>query len=152
MAPLPDKRVAVEEPAFTNIAIDGLGPMWTQEIGRKQPQKTWVLVIICSTTRAINLEILPDLTAESFVTAVRRQIADYGLVRSVRLDNLRSHVRMKTEFDALLRADKFDKVKESFKDKAIKWSFSAVGQPSTNGVVERAVRITKSAILKTLGT
>ncbi len=152
MAPLPDERVAVEEPAFTNIAIDGLGPMWTQEIGRKQPQKTWVLVIICSTTRAINLEILPDLTAESFVTAVRRQIADYGLVRSVRLDNLRSHVRMKTEFDALLRADKFDKVKESFKDKAIKWSFSAVGQPSTNGVVERAVRITKSAILKTLGT
>ena len=150
MAPLPPERLAVTEPAFTHLAIDGMGPVHTTN-GGKKTSKTWVLVITCMVTRAINLEVLWDLTADSFIQAMRRQFADFGLAKTVRLDNLRSHVKMSNELDSLLGVNNLDKIREKFKDKAIKWSWSAVGQPSTNGVVERCVRTVKSAILKSVG-
>ena len=170
MAPLPPERLDVEAPPYTHIAIDGLGPIYTKDFetqisappeGSKRKrdiveqievrEKTWVLVICCMTTRAINCELLESLEAVSFVTALRRHFADFGLAATVRLDNLHSHQRMHDEFEGLLSLEMLDGAKQAFRHKGIKFSWSSVGQPSTNGVVERCVQIVKKTMLKALG-
>jgi len=153
-APLPSQRLALNEPPFANVAIDGLGPLQIAVEGRKQRQKVWVLVLSCMTTRALNLELLEDNSAESFVGAMRRHFADFGKADSVRLDNFPSHKKMADIFENLSSGTlkpNFPLTRRSRKSAAgIKWSWSSVGQPSTNGVVERAVRSTKEALLKTI--
>jgi len=109
------------ENPFTHIAIDGLGPVLVQvpksgsmeETEAEQVQgtkkklfvtaKRWLLVISCMTTRAVNVEVLDNLLAESFVHALRRHFATYGLAKSIRLDNLRSHVKMSKELNSLMK-------------------------------------------------
>jgi len=160
MAPLPKERLAVHEPAFRHIAIDALGPLHIKvdviekrrnkiiESGQEE-RKVWLLVISCMTTRAINIEILHGMMTDAFIHSMRRHFAEFGIAHSVRLDNFRTHQRMSTEFQALLRDTFLTDVRERSQKYGIKWSWSAVGQPSTNGIIERCVRMVKDCLLKT---
>ena len=153
LPPLPAQRLAVNQPPFTHVAIDGLGPVYVaDEDKRKKPKKAWVLVISCMTTRGLNLELLEDNTAESFVQAMRRHFADYGRARSVRLDNFPSHIKMAGLFEKLSKGETVQlHARSRRKTAGIYWSWSAVYQPSTNGVIERAVKSVKEILLKELG-
>ena len=169
MAPLPPERTALSEDPFTHIAIDGLGPVIVQVPKRGDEASTeedraatrkrkafvsakrWLLVICCMTTRAVNIEVLENLYAESFVHALRRHFAAYGMAKSVRLDNLRAHVKMSRELNALLKKTYIYDIHQAAKRLGLAWSWSAVGEPSTNGVVERCVRMVKECLIKTAG-
>ena len=159
LAPLPTERTAVTDPPFRHVAIDGLGPMRIKiEADSEGPaqhrggeSKVWLLVISCMTTRAINIEILHGQTAEAFIHAMRRHFAEFGMAHTVRLDNLRSHQRMSKEFQILLDKTFLSDIREKSKKYGIKWSWSSVGQPSTNGIIERCVRMVKECLLKTVG-
>ncbi len=150
--PLPAQRLAVNQPPFSHVAIDGLGHIFiAPEDKRKKPEKVWVLVISCMTTRGINLELLESNDAESFVQAMRRHFAEYGKARSVRLDNFPSHKKMATLFDQLNKGKTVNiRARSKRKAEGIYWSWSARYQPSTNGVIERAVKSVKEILLKEL--
>ncbi len=149
IAPIPKERMDVYGRPFKHIALDGMGPLQV-ESERGPPKKTWILVFTCLVTRAINLEILKDLTTESFVTALRLHIGVYGEPVSVRLDNLASHVKLSQEVKALKNKWLMAEWEEALSKRGITFSFSRVGQPSTNGIVERMVRTAKSCLAKTL--
>jgi len=169
MAPLPPERSALGERPFTHIAIDGLGPVLVQvpksgtmeETEAEQDQgkkkklfvtaKRWLLVISCMTTRAVNVEVLDNLFAESFVHALRRHFATYGLAKSVRLDNLRAHIKMSKELDSLMKKTFVHDLHAKARELGLVWSWSTVGQPSTNGVIERCVRMVKECLFKSVG-
>ena len=148
MAPLPKERTAVREPPFTNISLDGMGPLQVKE--GEETIKKWLIVFACSLTRAVNIEILDSLTTEAFVRAMRLQFAEFGVAKSVRLDNYRSHIRMANEVASLYESQMMSDAIKKFSDKGIKWSWSSVSQPSTNGIIERMVRCTKECIKKTI--
>ncbi len=151
--PLPRQRLDYLSPPFTNIAIDGLGPLHVRHDEKKKGlKKVWILVISCMTTRGVNLELLEDNAAESFVEALRRHFADFGKARSVRLDNFPSHKRMAELFDSLNSGNTVGlSYRSAQKTAGISWSWSAVYQPSTNGVIERAVKSVKEILLKVVG-
>ena len=151
--PLPKQRLDYLRPPFTHVAIDGLGPLnIARDDNKKGRKKVWILVISCMTTRGLNLELLEDNSAESFVAALRRHFADFGKASTVRLDNFPSHKKMADLFDSLNAGKKVSlSARAQRKTADIKWSWSAVYQPSTNGVIERAVRSVKEILLKILG-
>lgn len=151
--PLPRQRLDYLQPPFTHVAIDALGPVKIAvDGGRKGARKkVWILVISCMTTRGMNLELLETVDTDSFVEAVRRHFADYGKAHSVRLDNFPSHRKMTQLFDALVAGKTVGmRARSKKKTAGITWSWSSVHQPSTNGVVERAVRSVKEILLKIL--
>ncbi len=149
IAPLPRERLDVNNPPFTHMAMDGLGPVYVKtEDGEKI--KKWLLVMCCYVVRAINIEILDDLSADSFVSALRLQFAEFGLPKTIRLDNLRAHVKAAHQIESLMATQIFDSVQQKFRSSGIKFSYSAVGQPSTNGIIERCVRTVKDVLKKTL--
>ena len=152
IAPLPDIRLEPTVTPFKNVALDAMGPLNIQFDYGSTPEtrKVWVLVLTCPTTRAINLETLPKLTTEAFITCMRRHIAEWGMPSTVRLDNFRSHISMSKELTALFDGAWPKDLREKSHMYGIKWSWSQPLQPSTNGVVEICVKLAKEAIKKTV--
>ncbi len=149
MAPLPKWRVDGEAKCFEHVAMDACGPLTVIERSGKLGKRD-ILVFSCLSSRAVNLEVLPDRTIEGFCHAMRRQAAEHGLPKTVRLDNYPSHRGTSKEFDVLFSSHARD-LRCAGPLYGVTWSWSRLHQPSTNGVVERAVKDAKLAILKTLG-
>jgi hypothetical protein len=148
MAPLPSERTAVSVPVFTHIAIDGLGPLMVVD-GRKE-KKVWLLVMTCLTYRAVFIEILDDLSTEAFASALRLEIAQFGTPRTIRLDNFSSHVKLSHQVKDLEAAEAIEGMKNHLSEQGIRWSFACVKNPSSQGVIERMVRLVKDCLKKTL--
>jgi hypothetical protein len=82
--PLPDFRVS-DDPDFSKIGIDFAGPLYVKDIYRRvEMNKCYIAVFTCASTRAIHLELAPDVTADSFIRAFKRFIGRRGVPSCVR--------------------------------------------------------------------
>ena len=68
MPPLPRERLNAETP-FAVCGVDYSGPHHVKQ-GRSHI-KVWIALFTCMVSRAIHLEIGPNLTAETFLEALR---------------------------------------------------------------------------------
>ncbi|VDN57575.1 unnamed protein product [Dracunculus medinensis] len=87
LPPMPnhhDSRT-VRSRIFARIGLDYLGPVTAKtEVGM---EKRWVALFTCFTTRAVHLELADDLSAESFLTVLRRFVARRGCPELILSDN-----------------------------------------------------------------
>ena len=148
LAPLPANRINVQAKCFEHIAIDSCGPLYVLN-DKGATVKRDILVISCMVSRAINLEVLPDKGLHGFCHALRRHGADYGLPRTVRLDNYPTHKAVEKEFKALY-SPHASQLREIGPLYGVSFNWSQPYAPSTNGVVEAAVKGVKNALIKTL--
>ena len=149
MAPLPAERTAFREPVFTYMAIDEMGPLSILN-DADQEVKAYLLIIACMTFRAVHIEVLKDLSYESLMLALRRTFALYGTPKVVRLDNFPTHLTVQKGFSLVEGSPSPVEIRERSKAFGIKWSWSAVYEPSTNGVIERMVQSVKNSLKKSL--
>ena len=79
MVQLPLIRVAVAGP-FLNIGVDYVSPFEIQSASTtgKTITECYVALFICVATKTIHLEMVPNLTYESFIAALKRFIARRG--------------------------------------------------------------------------
>ena len=84
MADLPLDRIQIPEAAFTHIGIDCFGPFYVKV--KRSQVKRYGLICVCSASRATHLEVLDDMTTDSFLNGLRRFIARRGSVRTIRSD------------------------------------------------------------------
>lgn len=86
--PLPSYRVS-DDFAFTKIGIDFAGPLYVKDIYSEDDtmNKCYIVVITCASTRAIHLELTPDLSADSFIRVMKRFIGRRGLPSMIVSDN-----------------------------------------------------------------
>ena len=76
-----DFRVEPSPVPFRYVFVDHMGPYYVHNEGTKTaPRKVWVLVICCLWSRAINLEICNDLSANSFLKSLQMHIFKHGLM------------------------------------------------------------------------
>ncbi|KRZ63798.1 hypothetical protein T08_1179, partial [Trichinella sp. T8] len=73
MATLPRDRV-VEAPAFSQVGMDFAGPLYVR-VGRKTTSPRYVCLITCMVTRAVHLELVPQMTTARVLQALRRFMA-----------------------------------------------------------------------------
>ena len=71
MGQIPSLRVAAGFPPFSNTAIDMCGPLHIK-VNRKTVKEVEVVIFACMTTRAVQLELVNDKTADAFLMAFRR--------------------------------------------------------------------------------
>ncbi|GFQ83656.1 integrase catalytic domain-containing protein [Trichonephila clavata] len=74
IAPLPDVCVT-ESPPFSVVGIDFAGPLFVKDSNAKQ----YILLITCAVTRSVHLELVSNMTTDTFLLAFRRFIARRGL-------------------------------------------------------------------------
>ena len=66
---LPSSRVS-DEPPFSNTGIEFAGPLFAKE--KDETVKSYICLFTCASTRAVHLELLKDLSTNTFLTAFRR--------------------------------------------------------------------------------
>ena len=105
-APLPDFRVQQSYP-FTSVGVDYAGPLmikshvictqttFSTHTSYKGKQnaitlcngKAWVCLFTCCVTRAVHLEVVTDLSSQSFLKCLTRFISRRGLPSRIVSDN-----------------------------------------------------------------
>ena len=139
MADLPPERLAAGQPPFTNVGIDCFGPFIVKR-GRSQI-KRYGLIFTCLTIRAIHLEVLPDLTTDSFINALRLMIARRGRPQRLVSDNGTNFVgAYRILGDALREWNDRHKLRSYLLQEAIVWQFNPPAASHMGGVWERMIR------------
>ena len=79
MGQLPIERVTPDI-VFENTGVDYAGPVYTKYGYVRKPTvvKSYVCVFVSLSVKAVHLELVSDLTSDSFVAALRRFIARRG--------------------------------------------------------------------------
>ena len=72
-----DFRANPPKVPFANVFVDHLGPINVKK--NAETAKVWLLCIICTWTRAINLNICSDLTVKEFLRAFQMHSFEYGI-------------------------------------------------------------------------
>ena len=85
MAELPKERVTPGDPPFTYFGVDCFGPLEVKQ-GRSHV-KRYGCLFTCLTMRALHIEILHSLSADSTINAIRRFISVRGCPKEIRSDN-----------------------------------------------------------------
>lgn len=137
--PLPPFRVQ-EAPAFTFIGVDYAGPLHVRlSVSRPCTQKVWICLYTCCVSRAVHLDLVLDLSAQSFIRCFKRFTARRGIPRKVVSDN-------GTTFKAGSKV-----IETYFSEIGIQWCFNVPRAPWWGGVFERMIRSTKRCLKKMIG-
>lgn len=143
--PLPKFRVK-EDPAFTYTGVDFAGPVFVRS--GASSSKVWICVFTCLVTRAIHLDIVPDLSTETFVRCLKRFAARRGLPRKFLSDN-GSTFKAAAKFLSVVFKD--ETVQQHLVDRGSQWIFNIERAPWWGGVFERMVKSTKRCLRKMVG-
>ena len=84
--PLPTFRIR-EEPPFTHTGVDFAGPLYIRTTGSSATNKAWICLFTCCVVRAVHLEIVTDMSTETFIRCLKRFAARRGMPRKFVSDN-----------------------------------------------------------------
>ncbi|UYV79990.1 hypothetical protein LAZ67_18001335 [Cordylochernes scorpioides] len=129
MGDLPKNRLLPGRP-FEKIGIDLAGPIQAKPILKRSKVifKFYIVLFVCFTTKAIHLEISSDLTAETFLAALKRFISRRGRPTDIYSDNA-------TNFKAI---------------ESINWHFIPPSAPNFGGLWEAGIKSVKTILSKTM--
>ena len=136
--------------AFGQVGIDMAGPFITKgppvTRGRRIDCKRYLLIIVCSVTRAVCLEMMMTAEADSCVMALERFAAVYGNPEAINSDSGTNLVATRTELTnqrtwarGLARA-------AHAKFPEIKWHLNPPYSPNWGGHYERIIGVAKQTL------
>lgn len=104
MADLPEPRVRQPLRPFYHCGADLAGPFKVRPYaGRNVPtsRSAYLVIFIDMATKAVHLELVSDLTTQSFLAALDRMIARRGMVKYLYTDNAKNFVGAEAELKLL---------------------------------------------------
>lgn len=143
MAELPKERLEASAP-FTYSGMDCFGPFIVKK-ARKE-YKRYGLIFTCLYSRAVHIEMLEDLSTDSFINALRCFISLRGAIQQLQCDQGSNFVGASNEFkEALKQCD--TKLLEVFlSEKQCEFVFNAPSASHAGGVWERQIRTVRSVL------
>ena len=142
---IPDFRTS-EDPPFCHTGIDFAGPILVKS--KSSSEKTYVCLFTCCSTRAIYLELTPDMSVDSFLLSFRRFVGQRGLPITLVSDNAKTFQRSSKE---ILKIARSQKVNDYLSTRKVAWKFIVERAPWWGGFYERLVRSVKRSLKKSIG-
>ena len=140
---------------FDCVGVDYPSPVLIKYLPVRKPRfmKGYVAVFLCLATKAVNLELVPDLTTSAFIATLWRFILRRGIPSTIWSDRGRNFVGAESEIYRLLRQDEDSaRVVHGFStSNGITWKFIPERAPHFVGLWEAAVNSFKSQLKKVLG-
>ena len=143
---LPKERVTLTRP-FEATGVDYTGDV-TVSYGNDNSKKVYIVLFTCAASRAIALDLVDDLTAESFIAALRRFSANYGTPKKVSSDNASYFKAADGEIKNIFEDEK---VKKYFGEQFINWSNIPAKSPWYGSIWERNIQTVKNCLRKSVG-
>ncbi|XP_057678097.1 uncharacterized protein LOC130907254 [Corythoichthys intestinalis] len=147
MADLPTDRVD-PSPPFTYTGLDCFGPFFTKQ-GRKEC-KRYGLLFTCLSSRAIHIEMLEDLSTDSFINGLRCFIAIRGAVRKIRSDQGTNFVGARNEFEKGLSELDKDRIATYLAKNQCDFQMNVPEASHRGGVWERQIRTVRNVLSSVL--
>ncbi|XP_025192771.1 uncharacterized protein LOC112592843 [Melanaphis sacchari] len=157
MASLPSYRVQQVKP-FSITGVDYAGPVSLKEPRNRNsvPRLAYICLFVCTTTKAIHLELSSDLSTECFLMAFTRFSARRGPIKEMHSDcgtNFIGASRLMDPLHDLTYSQTFqDSVLRHLAKHHITWHFNPPASPHFGGLWEAGVKSTKALILRSIGT
>ncbi|XP_065068786.1 uncharacterized protein LOC135694057 [Rhopilema esculentum] len=145
-APLPNFRVQ-ESPPFSKVGVDFAGPLYVKGLKGKT-HKTYIALSSCCVTRALHLELVEDLTAQSFLRCLRRFTARRGTPELIVSDNAKT---FKAAAKSINRIFRNKDIQQELESRRKEWKFNLERSPWWGGMFERMVGLVKCILRKILG-
>ena len=122
-----------DEMAFTQVGVDFAGPVYLKDVYSKSKKvyKAYIAIFTCASSRAVHLELVPDLSTGTLLICLKRR----GVPRLVISDNGKTF--------------KSSSLKAFLSQYGIVWKFNVPGAPWWGGFFERMVRSVKRCVKKT---
>ena len=143
--PLPESRTK-PAPPFTVTGVDFMGALYVRS--RSGEEKAYICLFTCASTRAIHLEVVSDLTEDSFLQAFRRFVSRRSLPETMISDNASTYLSAPTEIEQLISSPT---LQDTLKNRGTKWWFIPKRAPWYGGFWERLIGLTKMTLKKVLG-
>lgn len=144
--PLPIDRLR-EAPPFTVTGVDFTGALNVRNTDG-QTRKVYVCLFTCASTRAVHLELVMDLSEETFLLAFRRFISRKSLPKTMISDNATTYIAAAKQIEKLTR---LPSIIEKLNNFGTTWKFIPKRAPWYGGFWERLIGLTKDCIKKVLG-
>lgn len=157
MGSLPNSRVLESRPFF-NTACDFLGPIniIMQRKRGARSVKAYVCLFICLAVKAVHLEVVSDLSTESFLNAFKRFISRRGPIKSVLSDNGTNFVGAKNKINEIYTLLESKDYQDCFSSELLKhridWTFNPPSSPHFGGIYESNVKSFKTHFYKSVGS
>ncbi|XP_077977489.1 uncharacterized protein LOC144433051 [Glandiceps talaboti] len=143
MANLPEDRVE-PSPPFTFCGMDCFGPFMIKD-GRREC-KRYGLLFTCMCSRAIHIEVLDDMSTDSFINGLRCFIAIRGRVQRLRSDQGTNFVGAKNEFEDSLKELDTERIKVFLTENQCEFVMNPPHASHVGGVWERQIKTVRSVL------
>ncbi|CAB4016096.1 integrase core domain [Paramuricea clavata] len=136
---------------FTHTGLDFLGPLYVTKKSDAQDaissEKTYICLYTCASTRAIHLELTPNLTVPSFLRSFRIFVSRFGLPATLISDNAKTFTSASHEVKNIRSVE----VQHHLTNQGVNWQFIVERAPWWGGFWERMVRTVKGVLKKVIG-
>ncbi|XP_063420614.1 uncharacterized protein LOC134705828 [Mytilus trossulus] len=136
--PLPKERVQDATP-FSITGVDFTGALTTRN-RHNEESKVYICLFTCAVTRAVHLELVYDLSEESFLLCFRRFVSRRSVPKIMMSDNALTFKAASNEISRLCNSRK---VKENIQNYGIEWKFIPNRAPWFGGMWERMIGLRK---------
>ena len=143
--PLPKDRVT-KSPPFTATGVDFTGALYIKD--RAGEAKVYICIFTCAVTRAVHIEVVKDLTVQTFLLAFRRFSSRKSLPSIMISDNASTFLAAAEDLQRLFESETLQRELEHHN---VTWRLIPKRAPWYGGFWERMVGLTKQATKRTLG-
>ncbi|XP_043496394.1 uncharacterized protein LOC122520365 [Polistes fuscatus] len=141
MSDLSANRIQQMRP-FLHTGLDFCGPMFIKKKQHRNQRriKVYVAVFVCFSTKAVHLELVSDLTTETFLAALRRFMARRGKCLDIYSDNATNFVGTANELK--------DRFSRKLSDEFIRWHFIPLRSHNFRGIMEAVMKSFKHHLIR----
>ena len=143
--PLPHSRTKEGRP-FEITGVDFTGALFVRNHGPEC--KVYICLFTCGLSRAVHIEVVTDLSTETFLQAFRRFISRKSMPCLMLSDNASTFESAAEELRKLFNSKE---LMETLSTRGVRWNFIPKRTPWYGGYWERMIGMTKTVIRKVLG-
>lgn len=157
MGSLPADRVNASRP-FQKVGMDFAGPILVKQSRARSvlTSKGYIIVYVCFTTKAIHLELVSDLTTDTFLASFKRFVSRRNVPSEVYCDNAATYKSASKQLTELynLQMSKAhqSQVQGTASQMGINFHFIPAYSPVFGGLWEAAVKSVKYHLKRVLGS
>lgn len=145
--PLPEYRVRQSRP-FQVTGVDFAGPLFVRASDTTATSKVWLCLYTCCATRAVHLDLVTDMTADTFIRSFRRFVSRRGLPSRMISDNGKT---FKSAAKLIKQVLESPESRKYFSQLRIDWQFNLERAPWWGGIFERMIKSAKRCLKKSVG-
>lgn len=151
MGNLPEQRLQPGYP-FQTTGMDYAGPLIAlNRRGRgSKTEKVYIAIFVCFTTKSIHLELVSDLTKDSFLSVLRRFIARRSKPQYLYSDNGTQFVGAKNDLYNFFKHNG-QLISSNMSQEGIEFKFIPAYTPHMAGLAEAGVKSVKMHLRRVLG-